>query len=172
VAIIGLAAALCFFVGRARTLKEAVNRQSVMPSMVSFGANAPGHLSPAGPPVPPPAPAGGGPGVDASYAGAAGYGAAPGYAPAGNGTVFLPVKASDLHRFSLTAAGGYAPPPGGPGPGGAPQLPPLVTGGEAVRQSVGGSPEGQFVHVGHYDVGVQQQQQQQQQQHHSPPAGR
>jgi hypothetical protein len=148
VAIIGLAAALCFFVGRARTLKETVNRQSIMPSMASFGAGAPGHLSPAGPsPPPPPPPPPSGPSLDA-------YG--------GGGTVLVPVKASDLHRFSLATAGAYAP-----------QLPPLATSAGAmaaaagaVRPPAGGSPEGQFVHVTHYDVGVQQQQQ------HSPPAGR
>jgi hypothetical protein len=173
VAIIGLAAALCFFVGRARTLKETVNRQSIVPSMVSFGAAAgaaPGHLSPAGPPPAPPSV----PSLD-PYGGGA-YGAA-GYAPGGNGTVFVPVKAAELHRFSLTTTGAYAQPAAGGG--GPPQLSPLATSPEAmaaaagaVRPPAGGSPEGQFVHVSHYDVGVQQHQQQAQQQHHSPPAGR
>jgi hypothetical protein len=90
VIVLLLAAALFFFVGRARTLKETVNRQSLYPSVASMGGASSargGHLSPASPPMRQ-ATVGG---VDPMYQ--------------AGGTVYIPVKATDLQRVSLPAYG-------------------------------------------------------------------
>jgi hypothetical protein len=80
-----LAAALFFFVGRARTLKETVNQQALYPSVASIGGASSargGQLSPASPPM--------------------GTAMAEPMYQAG-GTVYIPVKATDLQRVSLPA---------------------------------------------------------------------
>lgn len=77
VVLIGLGAGLCFFLGRAKSLKEEVDRQSFHPHPMS-STHTPGHLSPA---APPPS------GIDSMYQ--------------SGGTVYIPVKAADLHRVSF-----------------------------------------------------------------------
>jgi hypothetical protein len=88
IVLLCLAAGMCFFFGRAKSLREEVNRQSLHPSVISM--RSPGHLSPAPPPI-----------IDPMYQ--------------AGGTVYIPVKASDLHRVSLPPYGAQ---PGMMGPDG------------------------------------------------------
>jgi hypothetical protein len=110
--IVALAAALFFYIGRTKTLKESVNRQSLAPAMLGFS----GQMSPAAPPPEP-----------QMYQ--------------SGGTVYVPVKASDLHRASL-------PPYGQSG---------IPDTHSPVHGSTGGSPGPQYTSVSHYEVGQQQQ---------------
>ena len=81
VALLGLAAGMCFFFGRAKSLREEINRQSLHPSVASI--RSPGHLSPAPPAM-----------ADPMYQ--------------NGGTVYIPVKASDLTRVSLPPYGAHS----------------------------------------------------------------
>lgn len=72
---IGLAAALFFFVGRARTLKETVNRKQFHPSVMSM--SDPGHVSSVYP----------SPSIEKTYH--------------KGGMVYIPVTAANFHRASL-----------------------------------------------------------------------
>jgi hypothetical protein len=110
-------AALFFLMGRNRSLQDTVNRQSMAPSMSSLGMGKPGYLSPASP-TPQPTPSG-----PIDY---------------GNGTIFIPVKAADISRYSQSPVSGQ-------------QTDNLQN---PLRNS-GGSPGVTYLPVGHYDVGVQ-----------------
>lgn len=89
VVVLGLAAGMCFFLGRAKSLNEEVNRQSIHPSVASIRGS--GHLSPAPPSM-----------IDPMYQ--------------AGGTVYIPVKASDLHRVSLPHYGAQPATMGADGP--------------------------------------------------------
>jgi hypothetical protein len=126
VAILALAAGLFFYMGRSKSLKETVNRQSMAPSMASFGAmGGTGHLSPASPAPPPMSQGGATPG--------------PLYGP--DGTMYVPVKtAHDMNqqRSSLPPYGNGVQSPSISGDG----------------FSTNGSPQPGYVSVGQQDMGT------------------
>jgi hypothetical protein len=110
IVLLGLAAGFCFFFGRAKTLKEEVNRQALHPSVMSM--RSPGHLSPAPPSI-----------VDPMYQ--------------SGGTVYIPVKATDLHRVSLPPYGGQ----------------PMMGSDVPTSPGNGHSPGQNHATINHYEVG-------------------
>jgi hypothetical protein len=119
--IVVLAAALFFFIGHTKSLKESLHRQSIAPSMYNMGH--PGQMSPVAPPAAP---------ADQIYH--------------SGGTLYVPIKAADLHRsYGVNNV--------------------VLDAHSPVQQGSGGSPGPRYSSASHYEVGSQQQQQQQNDQH-------